>query len=234
MNLPSAPALVTDEDLAAAAAYCDADDATAAARSVSFERLLFGPLNSTELRFLPADHEAVGAVLTRCLRADILESGSEYDLVSVAHALARSYGYQRHRLLAGIMLLAGEVTARTHYALITRQHDPHEVRALAHVITDFWPRPGAAAEAAPPGHPGMNLARMVTGRAALPLSYEQQSALRALVGAYNPGRHRAPQAMARSTALSSRSFLADPEPAQRALEAILKAHHPHSISSGSH
>jgi hypothetical protein len=233
MNLPSMPAVVTDEDLAAAAAYRDADDErTAAENSVSFERLLFGPLYSTELRLVPADHEAVGAVLARCLRHGALESGNAYDLVCVAHALARSHGLRRHRLLAGIVLLAGEVTARTHYALITRQYDPHDVRALAHVISDFWPRPGADIEAALPGHPGMNLARMVTGRTGVSLPYGQQKALRVLGSAYSPDRHQALYAMARSTALSCRSFLADPEPALRTLEAVLNTRHPHRIRAG--
>lgn len=178
LYVETAPAaVVMAQDIAAVAAL-------AAEPADHHDRLmyvLFGPAPSAARpRLRPYDHGAVGTLLT--YRAGLQED--EGRMLAVAHAAGRAR-VDRWRLEVGVVLLAGEIAARSVHRLLAGRFGPEGFEALSDAIALCWPLPDEQPEPQLPGHPGMNLGRMLKGPARPVMENWQVNMARVLATAFS-------------------------------------------------
>ncbi|MFD7537489.1 hypothetical protein [Streptomyces sp. NPDC059819] len=178
MSITNDAAAVTEEDVQEVAWALDP------AQSDRVLKVMFGPywVNGSPL-VTPRDHGAVGTILSHSSdSSDEFEDQARLLAVAAAHGRVRGLS---HRAATGAILLAGEITARTIHHLLTKEVEEPAVRALTCIIAELWPitQPGPVPEPEP-GHPGMNLHRLLRARPNALLAPWQQKALAPLINAY--------------------------------------------------
>lgn len=166
-------AVVTAEDIAAVAPLT-------AEHHGRLTDVLFGPAPDwVRPRLSHRDHGAVGSLLS--YRAGPLDDDAR--MLAVAHAAGRAR-VRRYCLEVGVVLLAGEIAARSVHRLLTERFGPGGFEALSDAITLCWPMPDQQPGPLLLGHPGMNLGRMLQGPARAVMENWQAEMARVLATAF--------------------------------------------------
>ncbi|WP_329274031.1 hypothetical protein [Streptomyces sp. NBC_00691] len=175
---PGHGARVTPDDIAAATDLVERTRTTDYLINLLFQVPDMGPGRT----LFDRDQAAVGTVLI-----SNTPGGCDDDVrrLAVIRAMGRTYREDPRSTIMpiGVVMLGGEIAARYLYQRLIRQHGPYGLEPLATAISILWPPPG---EEPPrhPGHPGMSLARLVSGPMNHLFTPGDIRALRALAGAF--------------------------------------------------
>lgn len=144
--------------------------------------------------------------------------------LAVAYAHSRARGHQQNRS-AGIVLLAGEITARAIHRDLVATHGEQLVRPLTDLIRTIWPLTGDDLRNNPgSGHPPLQATRMLTGPCRELFEPWQTRALQPLISTYTRAGDTAPQMLA--TALTGMARMA-----HESLTPLLKHRGQHVIAA---